>query len=63
MPKKVKVDKELCSLCGLCASVAPDIFEIGEETAIVKLDPVPDELADVCQEAVDSCPEGAISME
>ncbi|NMC61919.1 MAG: ferredoxin [SAR324 cluster bacterium] len=62
MAKKVKVDKELCTLCGLCTSICPDVFDIGDECAVVKLDPVPDEYADACQEAIDSCPDGAISM-
>ena len=60
MAKKVTVDKDLCTLCGLCASIAPDVFEMGDETAFAKLDPVPDDQADACQEAADSCPEGAI---
>ena len=62
MAKKVTIEKDMCTLCGLCASIAPDVFEMGEDTAFVKLDPVPEEHAEACQEAVDSCPEGAIKM-
>ncbi len=62
MAKKVTVDKDKCSLCGLCASIAPDVFDMGDDSAIVKMDPVTDEHVDAVQESIDSCPEGAISM-
>ncbi|MCF0117620.1 MAG: ferredoxin [Bacilli bacterium] len=54
MPK-VKVNSELCGMCGLCVATQPDVFEFdadGHAKAIV------DE-ADVIVE----CPFGAIEVE
>ena len=62
--KTVKIDHDLCTLCGLCASICPEVFEIGDDNAVkVKLSPVPAEHDEAVQEAIDSCPEGAISAE
>lgn len=59
----MKIDQGLCNLCGVCADLAPDIFELGDEHAVVKLSPVPADLEDGALEAEEDCPEGAISHE
>ena len=28
---KITIDKELCTGCGLCASLCPDAFEVGDD--------------------------------
>lgn len=57
------VDKDACIGCGLCASMAPDVFEIeddgkagvvGEVTSANKAD---------AKDAEASCPVGAIKVE
>ncbi|WP_426348130.1 ferredoxin [Alloiococcus sp. CFN-8] len=61
---KAIVDKDTCISCGLCPSICPDVFEFdddGKATAIV--DEVPSEMEDTAQEAADSCPVSAISVE
>ena len=58
---KVKVDADLCTACGLCVDICPEIFELGDEVAEVKVDSVPDDLEDDVIEAEESCPVEAIS--
>ena len=61
---KVCIDPELCTGCGPCVDVCPEVFEMEEgELAEVRLSEVPVELQDACREAMDSCPSEAISIE
>lgn len=60
--KKPIVDREKCSGCGTCAALCPEVFEIGADglSVVKKLEsydgyPI--------QDAIDSCPAGAISYE
>lgn len=60
--KKPKVDQEICTGCGTCAALCPDVFEIRDDgKAHVKelenYDNYP------VQQAIDSCPVQAISWE
>lgn len=59
MPK-VKIDEELCIGCGTCESLCPQVFQIQEGKSKVIAEECPD--CD-CQEAIDSCPVKAISLE
>ena len=61
---KAVVDREACISCGLCVTIAPEVFEFDDEDiAIVIADPVPAENEAEAQEAADSCPTDAISIE
>ena len=60
---KVKVDAELCSGCGPCEEICPEVFEIVDDVARVKGDCVPSEVEDTCREAMENCPTEAISIE
>ena len=60
---KVTVDEETCIGCGLCADTCPEVFEMNDEKAHVKVDEVPDAVADACKEAVENCPVEAIQSE
>ena len=53
----VKVDKEKCIGCGVCASLCPDGFEIAADGK----SKVKDEKASCVDEAISSCPVGAIN--
>ena len=61
---KTKVDPEVCIGCGLCPSVAPDIYEMGDDDkAHVVVEEVPDDSKSLAQEAADTCPVSAISID
>jgi ferredoxin len=60
---KAVVDKDLCSGCGLCADTCPEVFEIKDNIAIVKVSKVPEDLIESCKQAADDCPVEAITCE
>ncbi len=60
---KAIVDKDLCTGCGLCEDTCPEVFEIKDGIAAVKVSKVPDDLVDSCKEAADDCPVEAITCE
>jgi ferredoxin len=58
-----KVDPDLCTGCGICEDICPDVFEIGDDGLSHVIDPNACEDSSCCEEAVDECPEGAITIE
>ena len=60
---KTKIDPDLCTSCGLCVDSCPELYDLGDEAAIVIVDTVPDELGDCALEAEENCPSEAISHE
>jgi ferredoxin len=60
---KASIDPDLCSGCELCTQTCPEAFEMQGDVAVVKLDPIPEELEDDVREAADDCPVEAISVE
>jgi len=59
---KARVTED-CIACGRCVEICPEVFEMGEDTAQVKVDEVPAELEGAVQEAADECPTSAIVVE
>lgn len=59
---KVKIDESLCTGCGICETICPDVFEINEEgiSQVIADDPCSYEC---CSEAAENCPEEAIIIE
>ena len=51
-----------CIACGLCIEACPEVFDMGEEVAIVISEVVPADVEDACKEAVDGCPVEAITV-
>lgn len=70
---KVKVNKDACIGCGACAAICDEVFELNDEgLSIVKESfkadedgfyEIKDDLKDQAQDAIDSCPTGAIVTE
>jgi ferredoxin len=62
---KVTVDEDLCTACGLCVDTCPEVFDLGDDddVAQVKVDVVPEELEELCEQAADECPSEAITIE
>ena len=58
---KVKIE-DGCVLCGLCESICPDVFRLGDETAAVIPGADLEENRDCIQEAADSCPVEVIKI-
>ncbi|KRQ85826.1 Ferredoxin [Caloramator mitchellensis] len=58
------VSQDTCIGCGLCPSIAPDVFEMKDDgKAHVIANPVPKDSEDAAKEAADSCPVNAIAVE
>ena len=59
----VEVDKAKCIGCGLCTSIAPEVFELGDDGFSHAKDADGDKkYAKEVKEAVDSCPVKAIAI-
>jgi len=59
---KVTVDEMLCTGCGPCEEICPEVFEVKGDVAKVKMDKIPSSLHEAVQDAADSCPTGAIQV-
>ena len=59
---EARVNEE-CIYCGLCADLCPDIFQLGDETAMVTVKEIPVDLQDCCREAAEECPTEAIEID
>ena len=60
---KAIVDSDLCTACGLCEDTCPEVFELGDEVAEVKVDEIPEDAVEAAKEAADDCPAEAITIE
>jgi ferredoxin len=60
---KARVDPELCTGCGPCEDICPEVFQVDGDVAEVKVDEVPPEVQKACREAAESCPSEAITIE
>jgi ferredoxin len=61
---RIVLDENKCSSLGMCESVAPDFFEVGDDGALNLLNPLPPEdQRALLEEAVVACPTAALSIE
>jgi ferredoxin len=59
---RVEVTDE-CIACGLCTEICPEVFEMGDEIAVVKVDTVPADFEAAARDAADQCPVDAIKVQ
>jgi ferredoxin len=57
---RVRIDPEACFHCGLCAEIAPAVFEIHRVEVRAAFERVPAGMERSILEAAASCPRGAI---
>ena len=61
---KIVLDESKCSSLGMCESVAPEVFEVGDDGALTVLNATPPEdQRALMEEAVAACPTNALSIE
>jgi ferredoxin len=61
---KVVVDFDVCQSNAVCMGIAPEVFEVREDNFLYILqEHPPEELRPQVEQAVRSCPTGAISLE
>ncbi len=65
--KKAQVKKDACIGCGLCTSIASEVFAFGDDGLAQNIlgddTQLPEGVTESVQEAADSCPTGAIVTE
>jgi ferredoxin len=57
----VKLDRDECIGCGVCAQICPEVFELDEDAGKAKV--IRSEGAECAKEAADSSPVGCITVE
>ncbi len=60
---KAAVDPDLCTGCGECVDICPEVFEMVEGRARMKEDRVPAVAEETCRAAAKACPTEAIAIE
>ncbi|CUQ22733.1 ferredoxin [Clostridium baratii] len=61
---KAHVDKDTCIGCGLCPSIAPEVFDMDDDGKAKEIvDEVAEENQDAAKEAEESCPVNAIEVQ
>ena len=58
---KIKINDD-CSACGICEDTCPEVFELGDEKAEVKVTPIPSEHHEKVREAAEECPTESIEI-
>ena len=56
------VDQGLCIGCGLCASVAPEVFEMNADGKAIAVTDTTEANGESVTSAIDGCPVSAISQ-
>lgn len=60
-PVSVEVDPDVCCLYAQCVTIAPEVFQIADETLVWERTADASQRA-LVEEAVDRCPAGAIRI-
>ncbi len=58
---KLMVNQDRCIGCGLCLSIAEELFGTNDDgISTLKVDKVPEDMKDLAIEAIENCPVSAI---
>jgi ferredoxin len=61
---RIVLDEGKCSSLGMCESVAPEFFEVGDDGALAVLrDEAGEDSRALLEEAVSACPTAALRLE
>ncbi len=61
---RVRIDKDLCIGCEACIDICPEVLEIQDDLASLKIeDEIPEDLEEAVREAAEACPSQAIEIE
>jgi ferredoxin len=60
---KAIVDPDICTGCGECADICPEIFKLVDGIARVKADLVAPAQEETCRAAAEACPVEAITIQ
>lgn len=63
MTKKVLLNQDKCIGCNTCPLLNPHVFEMDTTTYKAKVKSQPEVIDEATQNAISSCPVGAISIE
>ena len=59
---KVIIDADACIGGGLCAQIAPDVYEMQGDKAVLVGDSIPADQEESAQSGADQCPVNAIAI-
>ena len=59
---KIKINRDYCIGCGLCAELVPDVFRMRGELAELIVEEIPENLSERVNFAIEDCPGKAIQI-
>jgi ferredoxin len=60
---KAIVDSDICTGCGECADICPEVFEMVKAISRVKVTPAPAAEEETCRAAANACPVEAVTIQ
>jgi len=60
---RARIDEDACIGCGVCADMCPEVFELQDEIAVVRIVMIPGNMEDCAEEAAEECPVEAIELD